>query len=247
VAVRFSLDQFAEVFRVRDAHGRPYILVGGQAVNYWAERYLPSEPALRPLLPFTSEDIDFRGTREDVQRVAEQLNQTPVYPPKVAITALAGTVPFRIGDLESNIEIVRQIPGVPATAVESLAIAAEWSGRQLRVLDPVSLLACKLDLAFTIPQTKRRDMEHLRIMVPCVRGFLREFLAGVEDGSLPAKGWLGAVNRVIKLAQSTRGRKATARFGIHWQDCLAQPGLGKCKHPKIVRFREQQLSLWLQQ
>jgi hypothetical protein len=52
MVVRFSLEQFSEVFRIRDAAGRPYILIGGQAVNYWAERYLPTEPTLRKLLPF---------------------------------------------------------------------------------------------------------------------------------------------------------------------------------------------------
>src|SRR5207247_6537456 len=34
----FSLQQFSEVLRIRDAAGKPYVLIGGQAVNYWAER-----------------------------------------------------------------------------------------------------------------------------------------------------------------------------------------------------------------
>ena len=41
--------------------GQPYLLIGGQAVNYWAERYLAAEPQLETLRPFTSEDIDFKG------------------------------------------------------------------------------------------------------------------------------------------------------------------------------------------
>jgi hypothetical protein len=53
LAVGFSLHQFSEVFKIRDAAGLPYILIGGQAVNYWAERYLASEPELKPLQPFT--------------------------------------------------------------------------------------------------------------------------------------------------------------------------------------------------
>ena len=72
--MRYSLAQFAAIFRLRDAAGRPYVLIGGQAVNYWAERYLPTEPALQKLVPFTSEDIDFQGRRDDVRRIAEQLN-----------------------------------------------------------------------------------------------------------------------------------------------------------------------------
>jgi len=244
VTVRFSLAQFSEVFRIRDAAGRPYVLIGGQAVNYWAERYLPTEPALQKLLPFTSEDIDFKGNREDVQRIADQLAQLPVYPPKVALTALAGAVPFRIAGMEANIEIVRRVPGVSSASIETLAIEAEWSGRQIRVLDPISLLAGKLELALTIAQTNRRDAEHVRILIHSVRGFLRELLAGVHSGDLPVKGWLGAVNRVLKLAKSAHGRKVAKRLALDWQEALPLPEIAKSTQVKIVAFRERQLSRW---
>ena len=72
------------------------------------------EPELQKLLPFTSEDIDFKGNRDDVQRIAKQLKLVPVYPHKVQMTSLAGAIPFHIGDLKSNIEVVRVIPGGPA-------------------------------------------------------------------------------------------------------------------------------------
>ena len=112
VKVRFSLQQFSKVFNVRNSEGLPYVLIGGQAVNYWAERYFQTEPELKTLQPFTSEDIDFKGGKQDVKRIAEQLQLAEVYPSKVAMTALAGCVPFQIGDLKSNIEIVRIVPGI---------------------------------------------------------------------------------------------------------------------------------------
>lgn len=43
----FSLRQFSQVFKIRDADGKPYVLIGGQAVNYWAERYLTTEANLK--------------------------------------------------------------------------------------------------------------------------------------------------------------------------------------------------------
>jgi hypothetical protein len=39
IKARFSLWEFSEVFNVRNSEGLPYLLIGGQAVNYWAERY----------------------------------------------------------------------------------------------------------------------------------------------------------------------------------------------------------------
>jgi hypothetical protein len=99
VTVGFFLRQFSEVFKIRDAEGQPYVLIGGQAVNYWAEHYLSANPQLEKLQPFTSEDIDFKGGSADVQRIARQLELAPGYPSKVQMTALAGFIPFQIGSI----------------------------------------------------------------------------------------------------------------------------------------------------
>jgi hypothetical protein len=240
IAVGFSLQQFSEVLQLRDAAGQPYLLIGGQAVNYWAERYLPTEPQLKPLQPFTSEDIDFKGSSDDVGHIARQLKLVPGYPSKVEMTALAGTIPFQIGGLKSNIEIVRRVPGVSG-AVEELAVQAEWDGKTIRVLDPISLLACKLELAARVAQEKRQDVAHLRILVPCVRAFLKEFLQQVERGQIPARHWLGAANQVLKLTTNHRARKIASEHQINWLEILPLTAIAKSQHEKIRRFKEQQL------
>ena len=148
----FTLQQFSEVFQVRNPAGIPYVLIGGQAVNYWAEHYLAAEPALRKHVPFTSGDIDFRGNRDDVRHIAGQLRLPAVFPDRVSLTALAGAIPFKIGTLPSNIEVVRLLPGVSTATMDDLAIGAELSGQHIRVLDPISLLLCKVNLALTVPQ-----------------------------------------------------------------------------------------------
>ena len=240
VTVGFFLQQFSEVLKIRDATGQPYLLIGGQAVNYWAERYLATEPQLKPLQPFTSEDIDFKGGSADVQRIARQLELAPGYPPKVQMTALAGVIPFKIGGLKSNIEVVRRIPGVSGS-VEALAVQAEWNGKFIRVLDPISLLACKLELVANVPQEKRHDVPHLKILLPCVRAFLNEFLQRVERSEIPARHWLGAVNQVLKLTTNQRARKIAVKHLINWREILPLTAIAKSQNEKIKRFLEQQL------
>jgi hypothetical protein len=193
-------------------------------------------------LPFTSGDIDFRGNRDDVRHIAGQLELPPVFPDKVSMTALAGAIPFRIGKQPSNIEIVRLIPGVSVTAVDALAIEATFGGQQIRVLDPISLLSCKVNLALTVSQENRQDVEHLQILLFCVRGFLRELLDAAERGKLPVKGWLGAVNKLSKLVKSTHGRKASEKFGIRWPEILPLQEIAKAKNEKIISFRTKQMA-----
>ena len=37
------------------------ILIGGQAINYWSDKYQQDTPEWRRLRPYTSEDLDFCG------------------------------------------------------------------------------------------------------------------------------------------------------------------------------------------
>ena len=239
VTVGFFLRQFSEVFKIRDAEGQPYVLIGGQAVNYWAEHYLSANPQLEKLQPFTSEDIDFKGGSADVQRIARQLELAPGYPSKVQMTALAGFIPFQIGDLKSAIEVVRRIPGISDTGTP--AIQAEWEGKTIWVLDPISLLACKLELTATVSQEKRRDVAHLKILLSCVRAFLGELLQQVELGQLPAKDWLKVANQVLKLTTNHRARKIASKHQINWSEILPLTAIVKSQNEKIRRFQEQQL------
>jgi len=238
---RFTLQQFSSLFQIRNPAGRHYVIIGGQAVNYWAERYLEIEPELQKHAPFTSEDIDFCGNRDDVLYIAGQLKLIPAFPPKVAMTALAGFIPIRIKDRETSIEIVRRVPGIAANLIPALAVEMTWKDKAVRVLDPISLLACKIELALTVSQQKRQDVEHLKILLPCVRGFLRELLLQVEQGNVPARGWLGAVNRLTKLTHSTHGRQVAKKWAVNWSQLLPRPEILRSQNGKIARFREQQL------
>lgn len=78
-------------------------------------------------------------------------------------------------------------------------------------LDPISLLACKLELLASVSQKNRHHLEHLKILPPCVRTFLGEFLHRVEQGELPAKHWLHAANQVLKLTTAPGQLQASIR------------------------------------
>jgi len=244
--MRFSLEQFGNVLRVLNPAGRPYVIIGGQAVNYWATRYLAHEPTIAIWQPFTSKDIDFQGNRGDVLRMASQLRRPVVFPHKKMMTAFAGGVDWTIGESAVRVEFIRCVPGTTTAEVEKLAIEHEFLGQTIRVIDPVSLLACKLDLALTVDQTNRRDEDHFRILLLCTRAFLRESLQSVEKAELPARGWLGATERLLKIAEARIGSRATLKLGIQWPTVLPEADIAASKNRLITQFREKRLVQWLE-
>jgi len=242
--MRFSLRQFTEVFKIKNAQGLPPVLIGGQAVNYWAELYADEEPGLLRWRPFSSEDIDFQGNREDVQLIAAQLGRVPLYPRRVEMTALAGMISLQLGDLKSQIEVVRSVPGVAANLLQETALEATWEQYKIRVIDPISLLYAKAHLALKVPQDERRDAEHVAMMVLCVRAFLRRALFEVEQGGMPVRGWLGAAERALALSESAIGTKAAHRLGIDWRESLPLPEIQRAIGQRMVLFREKRLRRW---
>jgi hypothetical protein len=117
----------------------------------------------------------------------------------------------------------------------------DWEGKLIRVLDPISLLACKLELVVTVSQEKRRDVHHLRILVPCVRAFIEKLLCQVELGQLPARDWLKVANQVLKLTTNQRARRIGRRHQIKWDEILPLIAIAKSQDEKIKRFQDQQL------
>lgn len=241
---RFSLPEFAGAFEIRNAEGKPHIIIGGQAVNYWADTYLSAEPELAAFLPFVSKDIDFIGGLADVRAAARALGLPTTLPHPKMRTAFAGAVVFRIGGEQANIEFVRNMPGVTATEINRWAVSSERSGKAIRIADPVSLLACKLHLALTVDQTNRRDTDHVRILVLCARAFLRETLLGAEVDALPVRGWLGAIERVLKLAESRLGRRSSDTLELNWSHALPLAEISASKLRAVIQFRKMRLALW---
>ncbi len=232
---KYRLEEFIEVFDLRDSSGRPFLLIGGQAVNYWAERYRSFESSLELFQPFTSEDIDFKGNRNDVELIAKQLNLKPAFPDSKEMTSLAGIIPFRINGFDSCIEVVRTIPGAPSSADEA-AIEAEWNGKQLRILDPVSLFASKLKLLATVSQANRQDAQHLRIIVKCVSCFLGELLEEVHRGQVPSRHWLNIVSFLRKTTATKQATRISLELGLIWHDILPWSEIEKSRDSKIMEF-----------
>jgi hypothetical protein len=130
-----ELSAFAEVLNSAE---KP-ILVGGQAVNLWAEHYASAIPELDPLRPFMSKDADIFGDREMAERlaVATKWRLTCYNEPRtVAVAMLTKDVP---GKDPLLIEVINSVNGLSSKDLIDPDILELRPGQVYRVPSPVIL------------------------------------------------------------------------------------------------------------
>src|ERR1700677_1527007 len=86
------------------AQGEEAVLIGGQAIAIWAQRYTDRFP--RAIEPITSADVDFFGSALKAKMVASRLQNAQVYLP----------VPFE--DLTPNSAMVRAVVGAHSVTID---------------------------------------------------------------------------------------------------------------------------------
>jgi len=230
--------------------GANLVVVGGQAVSIWADRYLATEPELRPYLPFTSKDLDVLGDYLDLDHLAKATGFRKESAPRKLLIPSAGYLEIpRAGARPIKVEVLKRIHGVMTTEAKATALVVKHEGLRFRVLHPVILLKAKLEAAVGLPQDKpgleRQDVRHLKIMLLCVRGFLRELIMAVEIDKLPARDCLNLLEGTMALAMNRSGVKALKKHGIDWTSALPIAALEHVTSAKLQNFRDKRLPRWL--
>lgn len=248
---RLPIEAFQAAFEAWAKAGHAPLLVGGQAVNFWGTRYRSSEQELRELseeTPFLSADIDFKGTRKTAEEIAKALHTKPIFQNWLegAFSNLVGIIRFNAGGEETNIEVVFKVPGLDVGDAEKMGVNAQLGKRTIRVLDPISLLYSKAHCALKYDQKDRQDVSHVRILIPCVRAFLKEGLAQGESDVILVRGMVSAMERAMKLAQSQKGRRLAERHGIRWEGLLPIKNIEDSTNSRLRGFRERRLPGWLE-
>lgn len=156
------------------------VLIGGQAVSWWAERYGIRAVVKGKEQEVTSRDIDFWGTREDLFHIATQLKRRPALPDRYQMTLLVGAIELEAGGKKTSLEILHAVPGLDSNnpwmaAVPAELEAATGKGRLL-VLSPVSLVLAKLHALRHFSQQDRQDLVHLRVCLETSKAFIQETL-----------------------------------------------------------------------
>ena len=174
-----SFDDAAKV--LRHIGGLKIVLVGGQAVNYWANRYAPGVRALHAGMPLTSKDIDFHGLRREVEECAKRIGGKAILASFDDHTPNSGVVMFTdsLGHAR-KIDFLTSVAGVKDKEVMSTAVPFTVPGAkgEVRVMHPVLCLESRAHNVARLPgYDTRQGRKQLRAAIFCARAFIAETLA----------------------------------------------------------------------
>lgn len=143
---RFSIEDVITILEKVPSPDEP-ILVGGQALNYWAEYYAVRDDTLREFAPFTSRDVDFLGGVEAAVALKEVWHGDICLPTMDDHTPQTAKVSFSLQDgRDVELDFLGVLMGLDEAVVRKNAvrIPLQTKGHTLSVMHPLHCLASRL-------------------------------------------------------------------------------------------------------
>lgn len=172
-----SAEEVEQILRHCDGQA---LLVGGQSLALWAQRYALPRPEV--LARAVSNDVDFLGS----SRVARALHRAlagskwKLWTPKMDDTTnqtakLSRSLPEGI----KQIDFLDDLVGMSATAVKGRAV--QWQlpdGKRLRIMHPLDVLESRLKNVAMLPAKRNaQGIEQAWLAVEVVRRYLLEMIS----------------------------------------------------------------------
>jgi len=195
------------------------VLVGGQAVSFWAWRYSARLPGVLTDANLPTKDIDFCGDREAVRLCAARLGGQAFVPDMDDHTPNTGKVVFVDEQgVKQRIDFLGEPFGVSAAELRRMALPFEVeaeggqrTGLLFYVMHPVLCLESRVANTVGLPgyQTPHA-LAQLRASIGCAREFLRDVL---DVGAV--RDVLNLNERIFRCAMDPwKGERLVAAQGI---------------------------------
>jgi hypothetical protein len=220
------------------------VVIGGQAVNFWAQRYLSQRPALEQLKPFTSHDMDVLGNIHHAYRAAAEANVEIETPKKGSATPVIANLYITTGKTIRMVQFLRHMSGVSNDELLRFAVPFEFDRHTCHIADPIALLAAKIHNLVSLAQSGRNDEKHFEMLNVCVPTFLSRQLHAVEKGDVAAKKLLQHVERVLTISLKTSAQKLARIKTVRWSTFLPLRQLENSSNGQLQRFANMRMAQW---
>jgi hypothetical protein len=205
------------------------VLVGGQAVNFWASFYEAQAPKLADHAPYTSKDIDFLGSHDAVRECAKRLGGTA----RLATiddmnTPSTGVVLFVDDNHHTRqIDFLGSVAGVDDAQILDTAASATVDDEHgipiatFLVMNPMlSLQSRAHNVAYLDGYQTAHARNQLRAAIICAKQFAIDQLASDPFATLKCN------EEIFDIAQYRAGVEVFTRYQIDVLEALVEaPGL----------------------
>lgn len=198
------------------------VLVGGQALAFWAELYADRFEISQPV---NSRDIDFGGFGKVVRLVADRLSGTWTVPEPFSVSPNSGLVLFNDGEGHARrIDFLHQVFGLELDEIFDMAVDIEAPDHndeaiRFRVMHPVHCLEARISNVGGLPGYKSaHGLAQARASIPCVREYLRDRL---DEGEPAIRPVLRLNERIYRFAWGNHNARAVLQeFAIDAFDAV---------------------------
>jgi hypothetical protein len=215
------------------------LVVGGQAVNLWARAFIADSDVLPQFEPFLSKDCDLFGDAAMLQKLAQETGWDCLFSPKGQPSPVVGYLKQKDEQGEDLIaEVLFTIRGLDQQDMQKV-VHLSLKHKEYRTLSPIILLKAKLanacELAQLTPEGVRNDVKHIKVLVECVRGYLRKAIIQVEQGVFSERSMVNVLEEVYQLICSHRGVRIAKENQVDFLRSFPDE-LRECNLPKIQNF-----------
>lgn len=155
-------------------------LVGGQALNFWAEMYLGDDSELyRKYAPFTSADIDFLGNREAVLKCAGIWDGTAKLPEPFDVSPNSGLVIVTSGTEASLvIDFLSSVHGIDNTELLRERVRVCYKNAVFFVIHPLHCLKSRISNVIGLNRDDSHSLNRLMLAVAVMNRRIKHLLDG---------------------------------------------------------------------
>jgi hypothetical protein len=218
------------------------LIVGGQAVNLWAEIYSPQSAALATYAPFTSSDADIYGNRTLAATLASRNGWECHFtndPHSAAVAILIK--PIKANEPALTIEVLNEVNGLNEADLNMSTVIELANGQRYRTPSPLVLLKAKLyNLVSLANMDRPQDIRHTRMLMEIVPLYLNELGTECREGRISEENLLGAVRYTGSVISAPFAGNASRSHGLELSEVF--PLSLKISGPQSVRVAMQSIS-----
>jgi hypothetical protein len=221
------------------------VLVGGQAVSYWADRYREQDGLLAAGWPYASKDVDVQGGRHVVEVCAQRIGGKALMPTMDHATPMSGVVVFVDHEgYERKVDFLPHVYGLHADEVRRTAIPAQLLGEDggllgvdLRIMHPVLCMESRVHNVVGLPG--QYDNEHgraqLTASIRSAQCFVVELLELGEERNARK-----LCERIFRFCGHQRARRLFREKGVDPFDAVPDdqrfhPDFTATRRPQMVK------------